>query len=101
MHSSRPRVCHELTPGKHLIDLRQLLRFGQQPLGRLLLQRGDLIRVAGHAENQIADGRQAATTAEDILVRKGRREVIMASSRRPNRYSLYSTVLMMEIIIIR
>ena len=35
------------------------------------------------------------------MVKNGRREVIIASSREPVRYSLYSTVFMMEIIMIR
>ena len=40
-------------------------------------------------------------SAEDILVRNGRREVIIASSRSPVRCSLYSTVFIIEIIITR
>ena len=39
--------------------------------------------------------------AEASFVRKGRRDAIIASSRRPKRYSLYSTVLIMEIIMMR
>ena len=43
----------------------------------------------------------ATVSAEAILVRKGRSEETMPSSRVPCRYSLYSTVFMIEIIIMR
>ena len=41
------------------------------------------------------------TSAAAILVKNGRREEMMASSRSLNRYSLYSTMLMIEIIMTR
>ena len=43
----------------------------------------------------------ATTMAEESFVKNGRREVMIASSRSPQRYSLYSTVLMSEIIMMR
>lgn len=90
-----------LNAGNDVVDRHDLILLGYEIACALVFKIGYPVCVFSNAEDDVAEICYENDKRRDILVKNGRREVMIASSREPVRYSLYSTVFMMEIIMMR